>query len=133
MSSSSISSLVPSTPSSTLFPYTTLFRSKLQPQLATTEQQWHEQKARSTALSERMQALEDIQQQWASPAQLQQWLQEQQLDTVPRLWPLLRVQEDWEVALEAVLREQIGAFLLDDELARSEEHTSELQSRGQLV
>lgn len=86
-----------------------------QQKLAGTEQQWHQQQTSQVALAERIQALEEIQQQWASPAQLQQWLEEQQLTQVPRLWPELQVESGWEVAAEAILREQVGAFLLAEE------------------
>src|SRR3712207_7114994 len=77
-------------PRSTLFPYTTLFRSKVH----------------------------------SAPSFAAQWL-------LPRLWHLLQKVEGLEVRIAAST--DYARFLTDEFDVRSEEHTSELQSRQYLV
>ena len=43
---------------------------------------------------------------------LKQWLAQHQLDGAPRLWQSIRIEQGWEDALEAVLRERINALAL---------------------
>src|SRR5690625_7981200 len=88
------------------------------PQLQATgheaEQQWYAQQQQETALKERINALQEIQNQWASPTEQQQWLERYHLQALQQLWPLLQVEKGWETALEAILREQIGAYILPE-------------------
>src|SRR5690625_129279 len=78
------------------------------------EQQWHEQQKQETALKERINALQEIQAQWASPTAQPQWLTQHHLQALQQSWPALQVEKGWETALEAILREQIGAYLLPE-------------------
>ncbi len=57
-------------------------------------------------------ALKQLQQQIDNDKNLKQWLADYQLDKLPRLWQSIRIEEGWEDALEAVLRERINAIAL---------------------
>lgn len=85
------------------------------------EEQRLKQQQQETALQERLHALQEIQQQWATPSQQQQWLERYQLQALQQLWPLLYVEKGWETAVEALLREQIGAYLLPYSIAEDAE------------
>jgi chromosome segregation protein len=41
---------------------------------------------------------------------VQPWLQKHELDALPRLWQKLQIEDGWETALEAILRERTGAL-----------------------
>ena len=43
-------------------------------------------------------------------ARSQPWLQKHELDGLPRLWQKLHIEQGWETAMEAVLRERTGAL-----------------------
>ena len=78
------------------------------------EAQWHEQQKQQTALSERLNALQEIQGQWSSSDTLDQWLSQQNLPAAERLWSLLQVTPGWETAVESLLSKQVGALWLGD-------------------
>src|SRR5690625_1796288 len=83
----------------------------MQQQAKKKEAQWHDLKQKLIALEERAKTLKEIQQQWASPEDLQIWLNERQWGQVAQLWSYLKVTEGWEPALEAVLGQQLGALI----------------------
>jgi len=58
----------------------------------------------------RLQALQQLQQQIDSDKNLNAWLQQHQLDGLPHLWQSVRIENGWEDALEAVLRERLNAL-----------------------
>ncbi|MBI5430738.1 MAG: chromosome segregation protein SMC [Nitrosomonadales bacterium] len=60
----------------------------------------------------RLHALQQLQRQIDSDKNLNAWLQQHQLDTLPRLWQAIRIENGWEDALEAVLRERLNALAL---------------------
>jgi len=60
----------------------------------------------------RLQALQQLQQQIDSDKNLNAWLEQHQLDNKPRLWQSIRIENGWEDALEAVLRERLNALSL---------------------
>jgi len=60
----------------------------------------------------RLQALQQLQRQIDSDKNLNAWLQQHQLDKLPRLWQAIRIESGWEDALEAVLRERLNALAL---------------------
>ncbi len=71
----------------------------------------------------RLSALQQLQQRLDNDQKLKAWLQQKQLDKLPRLWQSIRIADGWEDALEAVLRERLNAIAmptLDDALAWSE-------------
>jgi chromosome segregation protein len=60
----------------------------------------------------RMNALKQLQSQVDNDKNLKAWLERHQLDSAPRLWQSIRIEQGWEDALEAVLRERINALSL---------------------
>ncbi len=61
-------------------------------------------------VSARLQALQALQQQVQTDGKLQPWLQRHGLHDLPALWRQLQVEPGWENALEAALRERMGAL-----------------------
>jgi chromosome segregation protein len=66
--------------------------------------------ARQAALSARMEALKALQEKVRTDGKLQPWLQKHGLESLAGLWSRIHVQPGWENALEAALRERIGAL-----------------------
>ena len=60
----------------------------------------------------RLNALKQLQAQLDNDKNLKAWLAQHQLDGAPRLWQSIRIEQGWEDALEAVLRERINALAL---------------------
>ncbi|HYR05064.1 MAG TPA: chromosome segregation protein SMC, partial [Gallionella sp.] len=60
----------------------------------------------------RMQALQQLQQHIDSDKNLNAWLQRHQLEKLPRLWQSIRIENGWEDALEAILRERLNAIAM---------------------
>ncbi|MES2148840.1 MAG: chromosome segregation protein SMC [Pseudomonadota bacterium] len=61
-------------------------------------------------LEARLNALRQLQERVQTQGKVQPWLQKHELDALPRLWQKLDVEQGWETALEAVLRERMGAL-----------------------
>ncbi|KQM75463.1 chromosome segregation protein SMC [Xylophilus sp. Leaf220] len=66
--------------------------------------------ARQADLSARMEALKALQEKVKTDGKLQPWLARHGLDGVQALWNRLQVEPGWENALEAALRERLGAL-----------------------
>jgi chromosome segregation protein len=60
----------------------------------------------------RLHALLQLQRQLDNDKHLNAWLQQHQLEKLPRLWQSIRIENGWEDALEAVLRERLNAIAL---------------------
>jgi chromosome segregation protein len=60
----------------------------------------------------RLSALKQLQSQLDNDKSLKAWLAQHQLDNAPRLWQSVRIDQGWEDALEAVLRERLNALSL---------------------
>ncbi len=60
----------------------------------------------------RLQALQQLQQHIDNDKNLNTWLQQHQLEKLPRLWQSIRIENGWEDALEAVLRERLNAIAM---------------------
>lgn len=58
----------------------------------------------------RLSALQQLQQRIDNDQKLNAWLQQHQLDKLPRLWQSIRIEDGWDDALEAVLRERLNAI-----------------------
>jgi chromosome segregation protein len=91
----------------------------LQEQLPVADQARHQARAalqqqeRVLAQTEaRLHALEQLQRQLDNDKQLNAWLQQRQIDKLPRLWHGIRIEAGWDDALEAVLRERLNAIAL---------------------
>jgi len=61
-------------------------------------------------LEARLSALRQMQERVQTSGKVQPWLEKHELAGLPRLWQKLDVEEGWETALEAVLRERSGAL-----------------------
>ena len=66
--------------------------------------------AASAQLEARLAALRQMQDRVQTQGKVQPWLEKHELSTLPRLWQKLDIEEGWETALEAVLRERSGAL-----------------------
>ncbi len=66
--------------------------------------------SRQAALSARMEALKALQEKVKTDGKLQPWLQKHGLESLAGLWTRIHVQQGWENALEAALRERMGAL-----------------------
>ena len=64
----------------------------------------------SAQLDARLAALRQMQDRVQTQGKVQPWLEKHELGGLPRLWQKLDVEEGWETALEAVLRERAGAL-----------------------
>jgi chromosome segregation protein len=62
----------------------------------------------------RLNALKQLQSQLDNDQHLKSWLSQHKLDNAPRLWQSVRIEQGWEDALEAVLRERLNAFALSN-------------------
>ena len=66
--------------------------------------------AANAQLEARLNALRQMQDRVQASGKVQPWLEKHSLAGLPRLWQRLDVEEGWETALEAVLRERAGAL-----------------------
>jgi chromosome segregation protein len=66
--------------------------------------------AANAQLEARLAALRQLQERVQSQGKVQPWLKKHGLDTLPRLWQKLQVEQGWETALESVLRERASAL-----------------------
>ena len=70
-----------------------------------------QQESNATAqLEARLAALRQVQDRVQTQGKVQPWLEKHELSGLPRLWQKLDIEEGWETALEAVLRERSGAL-----------------------
>lgn len=74
------------------------------------QQQVNSETAANAQLEARLQALRQLQESVQSQGKVQPWLNKHELDRLPRLWQKLHIDQGWETALEAVLRERTGAL-----------------------
>jgi chromosome segregation protein len=69
-----------------------------------------EETAANAKLEARLSALKQLQDRVQTEGKVQPWLQKHGLDSLPRLWQKLQIEDGWETALEAILRERTGAL-----------------------
>ena len=72
--------------------------------------QVNQESATAAQLEARLQAQRQMQEKVQSSGKVQPWLQKHGLENLPRLWQKLQIEQGWEAALEAVLRERSGAL-----------------------
>jgi chromosome segregation protein len=74
----------------------------------------------STAADAQLRTLRQIQAATEDNAPLSDWLERHELSSLPRLWQKLRIEQGWETAVEAVLRERLHAIEVSEphQLAR---------------
>ena len=66
--------------------------------------------AASHQLEARLNALRQLQERVQTEGKITPWLQKHELNELPRLWQKLDIEQGWETALEAVLRERTSAL-----------------------
>ncbi|MFZ4286464.1 chromosome segregation protein SMC [Variovorax sp. HJSM1_2] len=76
----------------------------------TAQQTVNAESSKQTDFSARMEALKALQEKVRTDGKLQPWLAKQGLDGLQGLWTRLHIQQGWENALEAALRERMGAL-----------------------
>ena len=69
-----------------------------------------EETAANARLEAKLSALKQLQDRVQTQGKVQPWLQKHGLDSLPRLWQKLQIEDGWETALEAILRERTGAL-----------------------
>ncbi|WP_426191261.1 chromosome segregation protein SMC [Massilia sp. DWR3-1-1] len=72
--------------------------------------QVNQESAANAQLEARLNAMRQMQERVQTEGKVQPWLKKHELEALPRLWQKLQVQDGWETALEAVLRERTGAL-----------------------
>ncbi|WP_027995066.1 chromosome segregation protein SMC [Simplicispira psychrophila] len=76
----------------------------------TRQQTVNHESARQADLSARMEALKALQEKLKTDGKLQPWLAKHGLDGLQGLWSRIHIESGWEHALEAALRERLGAL-----------------------
>ncbi len=66
--------------------------------------------AANAQLEARLAALRQMQERVQTQGKVQPWLAKHELAGLPRLWQKIQIEQGWETALEAVLRERTGAL-----------------------
>ncbi|UUZ51878.1 hypothetical protein LP420_37665 [Massilia sp. B-10] len=61
-------------------------------------------------LEARLSALKQLQERTQTQGKVTPWLQKHELDSLPRLWQKLHIEQGWETALESILRERTTAL-----------------------
>ena len=74
------------------------------------QQQLNTESARQADVSARLEALKALQERLKTDGKLQPWLQKHGLEHLQGLWSRIQVQSGWENALEAALRDRLGAL-----------------------
>jgi chromosome segregation protein len=74
------------------------------------QEQVNAETAANAQLEARLNALKQLQERVQSQGKVQPWLQKHELAGLPRLWQKLHIEQGWESALEAVLRERTSAL-----------------------
>ncbi len=83
---------------------------ELETQRRRQQQDVNDTSARQAELSARLQALKALQQKVRTDGRLQPWLLRHGLEHLQGLWSRIHVEPGWESALEAALRERLGAL-----------------------
>lgn len=74
------------------------------------QERFNHETANHAQLEARLQALKQLQENVQSQGKVQPWLKKHELSELPRLWQKLHIDQGWETALEAVLRERTSAL-----------------------
>ena len=70
----------------------------------------NQEAAKNADLSARVEALKALQDRVKTDGKLKPWLQKHGLDSLAALWTKLHIEQGWEQALEAALRERMGSL-----------------------
>ncbi|MCD6680708.1 MAG: chromosome segregation protein SMC [Burkholderiaceae bacterium] len=84
--------------------------SELEAQRQPAQQALREAEARRAQIDGRLHALRQLQERVESQAKVQPWLERHGLERLARLYEKVRIDDDWESAIESVLRERVRAL-----------------------
>ncbi|MFL6711017.1 MAG: chromosome segregation protein SMC [Massilia sp.] len=85
-------------------------QSRAEAERSAAQAQVNTETAANAQLEARLGAIRQMQERVQAQGKVQPWLKKHELEGLPRLWQKLHVQEGWETALEAVLRERTQAL-----------------------
>jgi chromosome segregation protein len=83
---------------------------RLEQERAAAQAQVNAETSANAQLEARLAALKQMQERVQTEGKVQPWLQKHELDSLPRLWQKLHIEQGWETAVEAVLRERTAAL-----------------------
>ncbi len=83
---------------------------KLEQERQLAQAQVNAETAANAQLEARFGALRQLQERVQTEGKVQPWLQKHELDKLPRLWQKLHIEQGWETAMEALLRERTSAL-----------------------
>ena len=83
---------------------------KLEEERRVAQAQVNSETASHAQLEARLTALKQLQENLQTQGKVQPWLKKHELGELPRLWQKLHIDQGWETALEAVLRERTSAL-----------------------
>jgi chromosome segregation protein len=83
---------------------------KLEDERQQAQAQVNTETAANAQLEARFAALKQLQERVQTEGKVQPWLQKHELDKLPRLWQKLHIEQGWETAMEALLRERTSAL-----------------------
>ncbi|MFS2140013.1 chromosome segregation protein SMC [Duganella sp. Dugasp56] len=87
---------------------------KLEDERQAAQNQVNTETAANAQLEARLNALRQMQERVQTQGKVTPWLQKHELDTLPRLWQKLNIEDGWETALESVLRERTSALQMSN-------------------
>jgi chromosome segregation protein len=87
-----------------------LQQERLEQERASAQAQVNAETTANAQLEARLAALKQMQERVQTEGKVQPWLKKHELESLPRLWQKLHVEQGWETALEAVLRERTAAL-----------------------
>ena len=85
-------------------------RSAQEESLRSIQQRLSQETAAQAQVDARLSALRQLQESVQSQGKVQPWLEKHELGGLPRLWQQVQIEQGWETALEAVLRERVTAL-----------------------
>jgi chromosome segregation protein len=83
---------------------------RIEQERAAAQAQVNAETAANAQLEARLSALKQMQERVQTQGKVQPWLQKHELDALPRLWQKLHIEQGWETAMEAILRERTTAL-----------------------
>jgi len=83
---------------------------RIEQERSAAQAQLNAETAANAQLEARLSALKQLQERVQTQGKVQPWLHKHELDSLPRLWQKLHIEQGWEMAMESVLRERTSAL-----------------------
>ncbi|WP_296001383.1 chromosome segregation protein SMC [Rugamonas sp.] len=87
---------------------------RLEEERGAAQTQVNAETAGNAQLEARLNALRQMQERVQTQGKVQPWLKKHELDTLPQLWQKLHIEQGWETAMEAILRERTSALQMSN-------------------